>query len=139
MKKIFMIVILLFSSSLYASFGSMLKGCLVMGSMGIGGGVLAGSLSNNAKVDAAGMGIAGGVSCLIGMYLSSDIEEKAEQEASRELLLKNIKLRNQIHSVKQRLDLLKGIAGPDGIPYTEEELAEKKAEDILIFQPQTGN
>lgn len=116
-----MLAIFVYSTTAHAGAMDFLKGCLVMGGVGVGGTVLAASQSKADIKDSQVLVVAGVTSCLIGGFLAIDIVKKAEMEASQELRLKNEKLKHSVYSVMHDLCVMKKTCGADGLPLTQEE------------------
>lgn len=118
-----------------ASAMEFLKGCLVMGGVGVGGTVMAASQSNADIKDSQILVVSGVTSCVIGGFLAMDIAKKAEMEASQELRIKNDKLKHSVYGVMHDLCVMKKECGPDGLPLPK---TNKKVEDeASVKSPQT--
>lgn len=110
-----------FSQGAKADAFDFLKGCLVLGGVGVGGTAMAGSQSGTTIRDTQSLVVAGVTSCLIGGFISADIAKKAELTAGGELTMANTKLKDQVYSVMHDLCVMKHTCGPDGLPLPEKE------------------
>jgi hypothetical protein len=140
---IFAAAFLLVSSSAQAGVWDFMRGCIILGGVGIGGTALAASNSKVDIKDSQAYVVAGITSCVVGGFIAGEVVKKAEIEASAELSLKNVELRTRVYSVMHDLCVLKKTCGPDGLPLKEEDeeaLLQGAAEKAVAPQSlKTGN
>lgn len=129
-----------------ADFSGWLKGCLIVGSMGIGGTVLGASVSKVNIESTGSLAVSGVLSCLAGGYLNGDLHKKAEISVKGELSIKNYRLKNSIYGVMHDLCVIKNTCGPDGLTSVEGyrdavRHADKSSTPNQndLFRPRTGN
>ncbi len=116
-KSGILILSLLISTQSKADALDFTKGCMMMGTIGVGGTAVAISSSKTAAKDGTVVMVASGIiNCFIGGLLANDAVKKAEMEASQELAIKNSILKNRILGVMHDLCVMKRTCGPDGLP-----------------------
>ena len=113
------------------------KGCLVLGGVGIGGTMIAASTSKAEIKDTTALVFSGLTSCVIGGFLGQDIARKAQMEASAELALKNQTLKHRVYSVMHDLCVMKRQCGPDGLPLSPED--QDRLKNLQQYDPSTLN
>lgn len=102
--------------------------------------MIASSVANVDYKDSQALLVAGMTSCIVGGFLSQDIDRRAEMRAEQELRERNVKLRHQVYSVMHDLCVMKEECGPDGLPYKKKNLPKnqgKKSTEVGTEKPQT--
>lgn len=124
-----------------ADFSSWVKGCLIMGGMGAGGVVIGASVSGADLKDNTAIATAAALSCIVGGYLSSDIQKKAELDVKGELTLENTRLKNKVYGTLHDLCVLKRECGPDGLTPRSEYMEKLRGgeSDGNAFRLKSGN
>ena len=123
------------ASDARADASDFLKGCLILGGVGIGGTAIAISQSSATLANQQGLMVAGLTSCLIGGFLAGDIAKKAELTAGGDLTMENQKKKNQVYSVMHDLCVLKHKCPPSGIPYEIEPGSQAGSAELPPMQP----
>ena len=99
------------------TFGDYLKGCIIVGGVGVGGTVLAASTSHSNIRDSQSLVVAAFTSCIVGGFLSGDLVRKKRLEAEADIGFQNLALKNRVFSVMHDLCVIQHTCGPDGILY----------------------
>jgi len=117
----------------YAIGFNTLKGCILMGGVGVGGTVLAINQATKSEVKSnQALVVSGITSCLVGAIIGSDVEKKAEAEASISISLENDRLKNQALGIMLELCIMKGECTPDGNPIKKDVKKNDESDSSLV-------